>query len=115
MRVVMRIHLGHGLDPLGRHPCSRRITAKILDRLRHRADWASEHSCKNSGAIVLAEGIRSGQLVGATDPEVYRVLFGDEMARLVLTDEPYNVPISGHVTKGNHALPIRRQCRAHYA
>ena len=38
----------------------------------------------------------------ATDPEVYRVLFGDEMARLVLTDEPYNVPISGHVTKGNH-------------
>ena len=33
---------------------------------------------------------------------MYRVLFGDEMARLVLTDEPYNVPIGGHVTKGNH-------------
>ena len=32
----------------------------------------------------------------------YRVLFGDEMARLVLTDEPYNVPIGGHVTKGDH-------------
>jgi DNA modification methylase len=38
----------------------------------------------------------------ATDPEVYRALFGEEVARLVLTDEPYNVPISGHVTKGNH-------------
>jgi DNA modification methylase len=38
----------------------------------------------------------------ATDPQVYGSLFGDEMARLVLTDEPYNVPIDGHVTKGNH-------------
>jgi DNA modification methylase len=38
----------------------------------------------------------------ATDPEVYRKLFGDETAQLVLTDEPYNVPIAGHVTKGEH-------------
>jgi DNA modification methylase len=38
----------------------------------------------------------------ATDPEVYRKIFGDETARLVLTDEPYNVPIAGHVTKGDH-------------
>ena len=38
----------------------------------------------------------------ATDPEVYGLLFGDGPARLVLTDEPYNVPIGGHVTKGNH-------------
>jgi DNA modification methylase len=38
----------------------------------------------------------------ATDPAVYRSLFGDETARLVLTDEPYNVPIAGHVTKGDH-------------
>ena len=26
----------------------------------------------------------------------------DQQARLVLTDEPYNVPIAGHVTKGQH-------------
>lgn len=38
----------------------------------------------------------------ATDAGIYRALFGEEMARLVLTDEPYNVPIGGHVTKGNH-------------
>jgi hypothetical protein len=27
---------------------------------------------------------------------------GAERARLLLTDEPYNVPIRGHVTSGNH-------------
>ena len=27
---------------------------------------------------------------------------GDPFARLVLTDEPYNVPIAGHVTGGRH-------------
>ena len=38
----------------------------------------------------------------ATDPTVYRALCGDELARFVLTDQPYNVPIGGHVTKGDH-------------
>ena len=38
----------------------------------------------------------------ATDPEVYRHLMNAELARLIFTDEPYNVPIVGHVTKGNH-------------
>jgi hypothetical protein len=38
----------------------------------------------------------------ATDAAVYRAVCGDEMARIVLTDEPYNVPIRGHVTKKNH-------------
>jgi DNA modification methylase len=27
---------------------------------------------------------------------------GDDVARLIITDEPYNVPISGHVTGGGH-------------
>ena len=27
---------------------------------------------------------------------------GDPLARLILTDEPYNVPIAGHVTGGQH-------------
>ena len=39
----------------------------------------------------------------ATDPETLRLLMAsDPPARLVLTDEPYNVPITGHVTGGRH-------------
>ena len=39
----------------------------------------------------------------ATDPEiVQRLVQYDLPARLVLTDEPYNVKISGHVTGGGH-------------
>ena len=39
----------------------------------------------------------------ATDPETLRRLVrGDPLARLVLTDEPYNVPIAGHVTGSQH-------------
>jgi DNA modification methylase len=39
----------------------------------------------------------------ATDPEaLHRVMGEGEVARLVLTDEPYNVPIGGNVTKGRH-------------
>jgi DNA modification methylase len=39
----------------------------------------------------------------ATEPETLRRLMkGDELARLVITDEPYNVPIVGHVTGGRH-------------
>ena len=39
----------------------------------------------------------------ATEAETLRQLTeGDELARLVLTDEPYNVPIAGHVTGGGH-------------
>ena len=39
----------------------------------------------------------------ATNPAVLARLMGaDATARLVLTDEPYNVPIAGHVTGGDH-------------
>jgi DNA modification methylase len=39
----------------------------------------------------------------ATDPEMLRRVLGDgEVARLVLTDEPYNVRIVGNVTKSRH-------------
>ena len=39
----------------------------------------------------------------STDPETLRQLTaGDPLARLVLTDEPYKVPIAGHVTGGRH-------------
>jgi DNA modification methylase len=38
----------------------------------------------------------------ATDPAVLERLMGADIARLVLTDEPFNVPIEGHVTGGDH-------------
>jgi DNA modification methylase len=39
----------------------------------------------------------------ATDPAVLdRLMNGDPAARLLLTDEPYNVPIADHVTGGPH-------------
>jgi DNA modification methylase len=38
----------------------------------------------------------------ARDPAVLAKLMGAERARLLLTDEPYNVPIRGHVTGGDH-------------
>jgi hypothetical protein len=41
----------------------------------------------------------------ARDPAVLRLLMHlrEPAARLVLTDEPYNVPIAGHVTRGPHS------------
>jgi hypothetical protein len=38
----------------------------------------------------------------ATDPAVIRRLMEGDTARLILTDEPYNVPVAGHVTGGDH-------------
>jgi len=38
----------------------------------------------------------------ARDPNALSTLMGEEKARVILTDEPYNVPIVGHVTKKAH-------------
>ena len=38
----------------------------------------------------------------AINAETYELLLEELTARLILTDEPYNVPIAGHVTKGEH-------------
>src|SRR5712671_1008866 len=38
----------------------------------------------------------------ATDPRVLEILMAGDQARLLLTDEPYNCPIAGHVTSGVH-------------
>jgi DNA modification methylase len=52
---------------------------------------------------VFALGVHRLVCGSATDPEVLsRLMAGDPSARLVLTDEPYNVPIAGNVTKGRH-------------
>jgi hypothetical protein len=46
----------------------------------------------------------------ATSPQVLEALMATAdgtLAQLVLTDEPYNVPIAGHVSgKGHRELPI---------
>jgi DNA modification methylase len=38
----------------------------------------------------------------AQDPAAYQAVAGEDLARLVFTDPPYNVRISGHVTSGDH-------------
>ena len=39
----------------------------------------------------------------STNPAVLEILMSDDdKARLILTDEPYNVPVAGHVTSGGH-------------
>jgi hypothetical protein len=38
----------------------------------------------------------------ATDPAVLKAVMSDSQARLILTDEPYNCAIAGHVTRGAH-------------
>jgi|SRR5712671_641274 len=38
----------------------------------------------------------------ATDPRALEILMAGDEARLLLTDEPYNVRIAGHVTSGAH-------------
>ncbi len=38
----------------------------------------------------------------STDPRALEILMSDDEARLILTDQPYNVPVAGHVTSGAH-------------
>jgi len=38
----------------------------------------------------------------ARDPNVVGMVMADELARVVLTDQPYNVPVAGHITKKDH-------------
>ena len=52
---------------------------------------------------IFALGVHRIVCGSAIDPETVRQLMQDDPpARLVLTDEPYNVKISGHVTGGGH-------------
>jgi hypothetical protein len=92
------------------------VSGFTLDEIDHialdAADAAMEEGpvAPGAGAIAVA---RIGDVFdlgphriicgSATDPETLRQVIGsDAPARLVLTDEPYNVPIAGHVTGGRH-------------
>jgi hypothetical protein len=96
------------------------ITGFTLDEIDHivldEADDAIEEGplSPEAGAIAVA---RMGDVFdlgphriicgSTTDPATLRQLMaGDEPARLVLTDEPYNVPIAGHVTVSESAKLI---------
>jgi DNA modification methylase len=64
---------------------------------------ASMAAVARKGDVFMFDGGRHRVTCGdATDPQVYARVMGAELARLVFTDEPYNVPIGGHVTKGDH-------------
>jgi hypothetical protein len=92
------------------------VSGFTLDEIDHivldPADEAIEEGpvAPDAGAIAVA---RIGDVFdlgphriicgSATDPETLRhVIGGDSTTRLILTDEPYNVPIAGHVTGGQH-------------
>ena len=87
-----------------------------LDEIDHivlgEADDAVEEGplSPEAGAIAVARicdafdlGLHRIVCGNATEPETLcRLTEGDAPARLVLTDEPYNVPIAGHVSGGRH-------------
>ena len=68
------------------------------------------HWAPTPGAIAVAHpgdvfqlGAHRVVCGSATDSETFRRLMdGGELSQLILTDEPYNVKISGHVTGGAH-------------
>jgi len=54
------------------------------------------------GDVFVFPGGHRVAVGNSTKPAVYAALLQGAQARLIHTDEPYNVPISGHVTKGEH-------------
>jgi hypothetical protein len=84
---IDQIFLGDGADGLEQGPVEPDPSAAPVTRLGDMFQLGSHRVICGS----------------ATDPETLRLLMnGDDPARLVLTDEPYNVAISGHVTRGAH-------------
>jgi hypothetical protein len=92
------------------------VSGFTLDEIDHivvdEADNAVEEGplAPEAGAIAVARvgdvfDLGQHRIIcgSATDPDTLRKLTtGDVPARLVLTDEPYNVPIAGHVSGGRH-------------
>ena len=92
------------------------VSGFALDEIDHivlgEADHAVEEGplAPEAGAVAVARigdvfDLGPHRIVcgSATEPEALRRLMeGDPSARLILTDEPYNAPIAGHVTGGKH-------------
>ena len=86
-----------------------------LDEIDQLVIGADEDGCE-AGDLAPLPGVPAVARVGdlfllgshrlicgdATDPAVIRRLMRTDVARMVLTDEPFNVAIGGHVTGGEH-------------
>ena len=117
--------LARGAEPF--EPCGERLLQGRRDRLRAALFAALQLEARNlldeerDAAGPLAEPFEPGAVAAAhlgdvfelgphriicgsaSEFETLRLLMqGDGPARVVLTDEPYNVPIAGHVTGGRH-------------
>lgn len=82
-----QITLDDNVDPLETGPLSPGAGAKAVARV---------------GDVFVLDGGHRVVCGDATDPDAYAAAMQDEQARLGFTDVPYNVPIAGHVTKGDH-------------
>ena len=82
-----QITLDDEVEPLEKGPLSPEAGAKAVARI---------------GDVFVFEGGHRVVCGDATDPAAYAAVMRDEQARLTFTDVPYNVPIAGHVTKGDH-------------
>ena len=82
-----QITIGEDVDPIERGPLSPDHGVQPTSRL---------------GDVFTIDGGHRVICGDATDPAVLAALMQGAEARFVLTDEPYNVPIAGHVTKGDH-------------
>jgi DNA modification methylase len=82
-----QITLDDDVEPLEKGPLAPKGGAKAIAR---------------AGDVYVFEGGHRLICGDATDPEDFAKLMRVETARLLSTDQPYNVPIVGHVTKGDH-------------
>jgi DNA modification methylase len=83
-----------------------------IDAIMLEPDPAEEREVEDAPAIQPVAVSRLGDIwrLGkhrlvcgdARDANVYSVLMTLELAQLVFTDIPYNVPVAGHVTSGDH-------------
>lgn len=63
---------------------------------------ARAHATARPGDVFVFDGGHRLICADATDPSGYGALMQGEQARLGFTDTPYNVPVVGHITKGEH-------------
>jgi DNA modification methylase len=82
-----QITLEDDVEPLERGPLAPPEGAKAVSRI---------------GDVWVFDGGHRVICGDATDLSAYEAVTQGEQARLGLTDQPYNVPIAGHVTKGDH-------------
>src|SRR6516165_1253226 len=101
-------------DPPGKRPCSQVLARWAAELLTAWPPWpwtkrGDPSRCKKATRShrylrCRPSFERCSELLrgDATDPAVVKRLMRVDVARMVFTDEPFNVAIEGHVTGGNH-------------